>query len=143
VKTRVVVAGYGNLLRRDDGVGWRVAETLASRWAVTVLTGQQPLPEWSTTLAQADVAYFVDACLSSRPRLRRLAPDDTPALDGHALAAGQVLALAQALYGRCPKAYLLELPIHDVGFGEELSAPATATARRAIRLLDRRLAALP
>jgi hydrogenase maturation protease len=145
VNTRVVVAGYGNPLRRDDGAGWRVAEVLASRWPVTVLTGQQPLPEWSTTLAEADVAYFVDAGVSPRTRLRlrRLARDDTQVLDGHALAAGQVLALAQALYGRCPNAYLLELPVYDLGFGDTLSAPAAAIATRAVRLLDRRLAALP
>jgi hydrogenase maturation protease len=145
VITRVVVAGFGNPLRRDDGAGWRVAEALAARWPVTVLTGQQPLPEWSMTLAQADVAYFVDAGVSTRGRLRlrRLALDDTPAVDGHALAAGQVLALARALYGRCPNAYLLELPVYDLSFGEELSAPAAAIANRAVRLLDRRLTALP
>jgi hydrogenase maturation protease len=145
VNTRVVVAGYGNPLRRDDGVGWQVAEVLASRWPVTVLTGQQPLPEWSTTLANADVAYFVDAGVRTRARLRlrRITPDDTTALEGHALGAEQVLALARGLYGRCPNAYLLELPVYDLSFGDTLSAPAAAVATRAVRLLDRRLAALP
>jgi hydrogenase maturation protease len=145
VNTRVVVAGYGNLLRSDDGAGWRVAEVLASRWPVTVLTGQQPLPEWSTTLADADVAYFVDAGLSTRTRLRlrRLAPDDTAVFEGHALGAEQVLALVQVLHGRCPDAYLLELPVYDMSFGDSLSPCAIEAATRAVRLLDRRLAALP
>jgi hydrogenase maturation protease len=145
VNTRVVVAGYGNLLRRDDGVGWRVAEALASRWPVTLLTGQQPLPEWSITLADADVVYFVDAGVTTRTRLRlrRLAPDDATAFEGHAPGAEQVLALVRVLYGRCPKAYLLELPVSDLSFGEALSPSATEAVTRAVRLLDRRLAALP
>ena len=145
MNTRVVVAGYGNPLRRDDGVGWRVAEVLASRWPVTLLTGQQPVPEWSTTLAEADVAYFVDAGVSTRTRLRlrRLTAHDTTAFEGHALGAEQVLALVQVLYGRCPNAYLLELPVYDLSFGDTLTPSAAQAATRAVRLLDRRLAALP
>ena len=69
--TRVVVAGYGNPLRGDDGVGWWVADAIARRWRdhITVLAGQQPLPEWSLALARADVAYFVDASVGARNRL--------------------------------------------------------------------------
>jgi hydrogenase maturation protease len=144
---RVVVAGFGNRLRRDDGVGVYVVDTLASRWAdrVTFLAGHQPLPEWAATLADSDVAFFVDASVEPvlQPRLRRVAP--TPnrrRLDGHALAVQELLALTDTAYGRSPEAYLLELPANDLHFGEGLSARTSRAARRAVRLLDRRLAVL-
>ena len=64
-RTRIVVAGYGNPLRGDDGAGWRVACAVRERYAgrpdVEVLAGQQPVPEWAPVLAGAGVAYLVDA----------------------------------------------------------------------------------
>lgn len=70
---RVVIAGYGNPLRGDDGAGWRVAMALASnprsaQWGqmVRVLAGAQPLPEWAPEFSEAGVVYLVDAKLASR-----------------------------------------------------------------------------
>ena len=62
---RVVVLGFGNPLRGDDGVGWLVAEAAAQRWPgrLVVRTGQQLVPEWAADLTDADVVYFVDASL--------------------------------------------------------------------------------
>jgi hydrogenase maturation protease len=145
--SRVVVAGFGNTLRRDDGVGWHVAAALAERTAHrgTVLLGQQLVPEWAETLAEADVAYFVDASLtaSCRPRLRRLRPVPDPVLlDGHGLRPAQLLWLTARLYGHAPAAYLLLLPTVDLSFGEDLSPEVSRAAEDAVRWLDRRLARL-
>jgi hypothetical protein len=62
---------------------------------------------------------------------------------GHLLSVEAVLGLTQSLYGQAPASYVLELPLHDVGFGEHLSPPTALAAKRAIRLLNRRLAQLP
>jgi hydrogenase maturation protease len=64
----VVVVGYGNPLRGDDGVGWRVAEAIAQRWAdhVTIRVGQQLLPEWAADLADAQVVFIIDASMTNR-----------------------------------------------------------------------------
>ena len=144
--TRVVVAGFGHPLRRDDAAGWRVAEALAGRESVTVLTAHQPLPEWSLALAEADVAYFVDA--SVRPgdmlRLRSLRPSSEQlGMDGHQLGVQHLLNLCQALYGSAPLSYLLELPLHDVDFGESVSTRTQLAVDQAVRLLERRLTRLP
>jgi Ni,Fe-hydrogenase maturation factor len=66
----IVVAGYGNPLRGDDGAGWLVANALETRWAnrdarVRVLVGQQPVPEWAPVIAEARVVIFVDAAPSA------------------------------------------------------------------------------
>jgi hydrogenase maturation protease len=144
--TRIVVAGYGNPLRGDDGVGWRVAEAVAEKWGerVCVLMGQQPAPEWAPELAAADVAFLVDATHEAAPglRVRRLEPVvGEQLLDGHTLGPEQLLGLAATLYGRVPESYLLLLPIENLDFGERLSPTTARAAKRALRFLDRRLRA--
>jgi hydrogenase maturation protease len=154
---RALIAGYGNPLRGDDGAGWHVARALEERWdgastpqaEVRVLSGHQPLPEWAALVADADVVVFVDACqvesgASEAPvHLRRLdapvpvstlQPDAFP--NGHALGAAALLALAQALYGQAPTAYLVALPAQHFGYTDRLSALTAAAVDRAVILLD-------
>jgi hydrogenase maturation protease len=144
----IVVAGYGNLLRRDDGVGWRVAEAVAGRWAghprARVLMGQQPLPEWAVELARARVAYLVDAAHGARgTQLRRLGAgsegSDVALLDGHELDAEGLLRLTNTVYGCAPRAYQVLVPAEDFAFGEQLSPRAAAAVASAAAMLDRRL----
>lgn len=141
---RVVVAGYGNPLRGDDGVGWRVAEAVAEKWGeqVCVLMGQQPAPEWAPELAAADVAFLVDATHEAVPGMcvRRLEPVARgQLLDGHTFGPEHLLGLAAALYGHVPESYLLLLPTENFDFGEGLSPTTARAAERALRFLDRRL----
>ena len=153
---RIVVAGFGNALRGDDGAGWHVARILAARWeqdsassgaAVCVLAGHQPLPEWVPSIAAADVAYFVDAeAGTNQVRVRTLtAPGHAAPLaaaglmDGHALGVEGLLAMAQTLYGHAPVAYLITLPVVGLSFTERLSPPVTAAVDQVVAALDRAL----
>jgi len=143
---RIVVAGYGNPLRGDDGVGWRVAEAVAEKWGerVCVLMGQQPAPEWAPELAAADLAFLVDATTetASGLRVRRLVPSmGGQLLDGHTLGPEQLLGLAGTLYGHIPEGYLLLVPAENLDFGETLSPGAAAAAKCALRFLDGQLRA--
>jgi Ni,Fe-hydrogenase maturation factor len=62
---RVLLIGYGNPLRQDDGAGWAVAEAISRHWRhqIKVVTGQQLVPEWAFDLADADLAFLVDAAI--------------------------------------------------------------------------------
>jgi Ni,Fe-hydrogenase maturation factor len=122
---QVLIAGYGNPLRRDHGAGWRVAERADQRWGngIRVLVGQQPVPEWALELARAS-------------------DTDQPMLDSHTFGPSHLLALARSLYGCAPEAYLVELPAEDLGFGESLSAGTARAVERVGRYLDRRLASI-
>lgn len=144
---RVVVAGYGNPLRGDDGVGCYVAQVVAQHWGerVCLLIGQQPAPEWAPQLAAADFAFLVDATREVGPefRVRKLAPArDGRLLDGHTFGPAHLLALAGVLYGHVPETYLLLLAANNLEFGEELSPVTARAAKRAVRFLDRRLNAI-
>jgi hydrogenase maturation protease len=138
--TRVVVFGYGNPLRGDDGAGWRVAEAFGANRSghVLVRKGLQPLPEWAADLREVDVAYFVDASVSTtEPGLECLAlAPETTYFDTHDMDPMHVLSLTRVAYGRAPRAYVVHVPAMEFDFSESLSPVACAGVCAAVRLLD-------
>ena len=126
----ILVIGYGNPLRADDGVGQRVALAVAGwgRPGVSSLAVHQLTPELADPLAAARLALFVDARLAvegESARVRPLEPASPRATLGHASDPRSLLALARAVYGRCPRAWLITVPATDLSLGECLSPSAS------------------
>jgi hydrogenase maturation protease len=134
--TRLLVIGYGNDLRRDDGVGRRAAEAVA-RWGlpgVHAVAVQQLTPELAELFLDADRVLFVDACADKEGvRVRLLEPGGTSQALGHGGDPRELLALSMALRGRCPEAWLITVPAADFGFGEGLSARGRRGLETALR----------
>jgi hydrogenase maturation protease len=146
VGSSLLVIGYGNTLRRDDGVGPRVAETLEelNLPGVLAMACPQLTPELAEPLSQADAAVFVDAAVGHRRpvRLRRLDPSESAQILAHAADPRTLLALARDAFGRAPKAWMLTIPAKELGFGERLSRSALRGLGKAVssvRALHRRL----
>ena len=121
----LLVIGYGNPLRRDDGVGPRVAEAVA----VLALPGVRALacplltPELADPISRARIAIFVDAAVDA-PRevqLRKLAPASSSQVMAHAASPATLLALARDVFGHAPEAWWLTIPAEELGIGEEFS----------------------
>jgi hydrogenase maturation protease len=153
----VLVIGYGNALRTDDGVGWHAARLLADdpRLAGAVVAARQQLaPELALDLSAATLVVLVDASATTTPgqvTVRSLAapgasaaggsaPDgsapDGSAPDGsgsspggtsHHVDPGLLLALALELYGAAPEAVVVSVGVADMGLGEALT-PRVAAA---------------
>jgi hydrogenase maturation protease len=143
--TRFLVIGYGNELRGDDAAGPRMARRLARRRSdADVRAVHQLTPDLAEALAAADVAVFVDASADGNGcvRLRRLIPREGSDL-GHVSDPCRLLALAEAVCGRRPEAWLVTVPAAGFGLGEPLSAAArrgVAAAERLVLGLLRRAA---
>ena len=124
----LLVIGYGNTLRRDDGAGPWVAEAVAALDlpGVRTLVRHQLTPELADPIAAAGTVVFVDACAVATAAVGwgRLAPADSAQILAHAANPATLLALARQLFGRAPEAWLLTVPASDFAFGEGLS-PAT------------------
>jgi hydrogenase maturation protease len=144
----IVVIGYGNTLRGDDGVGRQVAEAVAG-WnlsQVQALSVQQLTPELAEAVANARFVLFVDA----RPvdcgpsvSVQSLKPGTLKAPLGHSGDPRALLTLAQTVYGRCPHAYLITVPGLNFELGEGLTRAAhhgKAVALREIRAFVQDLA---
>jgi hydrogenase maturation protease len=122
----LLVIGYGNTLRRDDGVGPKVADAVAALALPGVRALACPLltPELADPVSRARIAVFVDAAVDA-PRevqLRKLAPADSSQIMAHAANPATVLALVRDVFGHAPEAWLLTVPVENISIGEELSA---------------------
>lgn len=140
--TGLLVIGYGNPLRCDDGVGPRVAEAVEALQlpGVHTLICQQLSPEHAEPIARARTVIFVDAAMDApkEVQLRQLEPNKSSQLMAHAADPRTMLALARDVFGHCPEAWWLTIPAVKLDFGEELSPVARrghAVALEQIRTL--------
>lgn len=135
----MLVIGYGNPSRRDDGAGPALARMLGEsgrRTRVRILTPHQLTPELALELAAPDVTavLFVDAAVVSCDDVRlagileprRIEPGATGSCLGHYFPPNVLLAYTHLLCGACPPAWLITIPGQDFGFGEGFSHSTAA-----------------
>lgn len=127
---RWLVLGYGNALRGDDGAGPELVARAAA-WnlpGVTALAVPQLTPELAAHLAECDGVVFVDARAGGRTvDLTPLRAEPRGGGPGHLGRPAALLALARAVYGATPAAWLLTVPAVEFGLGAKLS-PVTREA---------------
>lgn len=126
-----LIIGYGNTLRNDDGVGYRIAETIAE-WElenVRSLPCHQLTPELADDISKANTVFFIDAALPNSSTLDdiTLTPisSDRPEGNvnlGHGLNPYALLDMAESLYDASPEAYLITIPTENFEFGEQFSS---------------------
>jgi hydrogenase maturation protease len=123
--TGLLVVGYGNTLRRDDGVGPKVADAVEALGLAGVRTLACPLltPELAEPISKSSVVVFVDAAVDAplEVQLRDLEPAASSQVMAHAASPPTLLALARDVFGHAPEAWLLTIPIAELGIGDALS----------------------
>jgi hydrogenase maturation protease len=137
VRGTILVIGYGNTLRSDDGAGPRVALDLASRDCpgISAIAVHQLTPELADPLAAADLAIFVDARRADGKQtveLMLIEPAKGMRSAGHASDPQALIALARAVFGRAPECWLVTVPAAEFSLGEGLSAIAACGVAEAI-----------
>lgn len=132
---RVLVIGYGNPLRGDDGLGWRVSDALRnepSLAALDVITLQQLSPELAEVISRADFVVFVDAMRPDELAPGSIVETDlqpechSPQCFSHELTPSTLLACAAELFGSTPRAKLFSVAGADFSMGERLSPAVEA-----------------
>lgn len=137
-KHRLLVIGYGNTLRNDDGVGPRTVEALHQLHIEGVETLVCPLltPEIADPISRAERVVFVDASVDSpQVQLRPLEPADSSQIMAHAADPRTMLAISRDVFGHTPRAWWLTIPAHDMAIGEVLTPAAQAGMQEALALL--------
>lgn len=145
----LLVIGYGNSLRRDDGAGLLLAEMLHDTWQaqgrpVRLILAHQLSPEMAVDIAAPDVVavLFVDASVEppdSTPRVALTPVEAAPACAGltHHLTPATLLLYAARLFDHHPRGWLLRISGQDFGHGESLSPAVAAAVAEAGRQADR------
>ncbi len=139
--TSVLIYGYGNPGRCDDGLGIevsrRIIPCIPPGARVTVDCNYQLNAEDALTVSRHDVVIFADASAAECEPFRfyRLDPDASIGFTTHAMSAGSVLALARELYNAAAEAYMLEIKGYDWAISEGLSARAENNCAAAVAFL--------
>lgn len=140
----VLVIGYGNPLRRDDGIGPFVASEIEERRmpGVRTIVVHQLTPELAEELAEADLVIFVDARVDEGHEsvgVYRLEPGGTRCGVTHVVDPRGLLTLSMLVYERTPEAWLVSIAGTDFGVGEGLSGPARRRVDAALNWIEQRL----
>jgi hydrogenase maturation protease len=143
---RVLVIGYGNPGRQDDGLGPAAATRIeALRWpGVTAYDNYQLNIEDAVDVAEHEVVWFVDAARTgpSPFAIRELAPVPTLDFTSHLVRPEAILAMARQYYGGAPRAFLLAIRGYAFEFLEALTPEATDNLGLALDMLRRELRAV-
>lgn len=150
---RTLIVGFGNVSRRDDGVGHYVVNALRRRLGLSDLavddSGMNELGErvdsvlmhqltidFAEVIAGYDQVIFVDACLGADSKELQVVTLEPSIQAGsvtlHHLPPGSLLSMSQALYGKAPDATLVSIKGSDFDFGEGLSPSTQRWADEAV-----------
>jgi hydrogenase maturation protease len=144
----VLILGYGNPGRQDDGLGPAAAGLIEGLgWSgVSAFDTYQLDIEDAMDVAVHDVVWFVDAAKAGAApfAVRDLTPNATLEFSSHLVRPETILAMAQRYFGRAPQAFLLGIRGYDFEFMEGLTPAAEANLQCAVTMLcDSLRAGLP
>lgn len=136
---QMLIIGYGNSLRSDDGAGIVMAQKMAPHFdakglPTQLITETQLLPEMAADISAPSIntVVFVDTSVQSNDaqvQINMIDVDTPTASTGHQLCPAALLLYASLLYGRNPQAWLVSIPGVNFAHGESFSP----TVKNAIR----------
>ncbi len=152
----ILIIGIGNPGRGDDGLGPALVSRLSDSGAAeeteacpfTAMEGRatavwkyQLNVEDADAVKDFDVVLFADASAAGEEPvvLTPLLPAKSIAFSTHEMSPASVLALAEELYGRSPRGFLLAIRGYAWEIGEELSERARQNLASAAALLKEAL----
>ncbi|WP_196223438.1 hydrogenase maturation protease [Roseibium sp. RKSG952] len=132
----MLLIGYGNPGRGDDGLGPAFSEGMSARGlpGLEVDTDYQLVAEHAFALSEQDIVIFVDAEIGGEDSFsfREILVGTPDAMGSHSLTPRTVLSLCQTLYGTAPRAYVLGISGYEYGEVKEgLSERAKANLAEA------------
>lgn len=139
-RAEVLLIGYGNPGRLDDGLGVAFVEALArmAPVGVDIEVDYQLAVEHAAAVARHRHAIFVDATIGGQEPFffRRLRSGAKVSFSTHHLEPEAVLALAKELFGGESEGYALGIRGYSFeGFGEGLSTGAQHNLRAALEFM--------
>ena len=115
----MLLIGYGNPGRGDDGLGPAFSERMSARTlpGVAVDTDYQLVVEHALAVSRHDLVVFVDAEIGGEDTFsfKEIHSASPETLGSHSFVPETVLALCTTLYGTTPRAYVLGISGHAFG----------------------------
>jgi hydrogenase maturation protease len=126
--SRVLIIGYGNTMRGDDGVGWFAARALSATgdmFNMKSIVCQQLTPELAKDISESECTIFIDASIGECPGavLIHTLSYDCILLQSmsHDINPEALLLLSFELYASRPVAYMITVEGESFDYEEKLS----------------------
>ncbi len=136
---RILILGYGNPGRGDDGLGPAAVEKLESLAlpGVTLDADYQLNIEDAAVMAEHDVVLFIDAGVDVRPpfTLRRVSSAPAIEFTSHSVSAESLLAICEDNFSASPEAWMMGIRGYDFEFDESLSPEARENLDKAVEFI--------
>jgi hydrogenase maturation protease len=143
---RILVLGYGNPGRQDDGLGPAVAANIDRLgWPnVMAYDNYQLNIEDAIDVGEHDIVWFVDATRTGAEpySVSELSPAPAIEFTSHIMRPETILAIARQYFHRSPQAFLLAIRGYEFEFVEELTTEARDNLQAALAMLTDRIQAL-
>jgi len=144
-KFNILVYGYGNPGRQDDGLGVALSELIEKENFPGVKTDSnyQLNAEDALEISERDVVIFADASRDesvSGFSFTKLEPAAEISFTTHSMSAPSVLALCEEIYKKTPDAYMLGIKGFEWEINEGFSEKAKINLEKACYFLKRLLA---
>ena len=151
---KILLLGYGNPDREDDGVAWHILRALAVRMGLPAPDSYeddfpenphvdfafylQLTPEMAEDISGYEHVCFVDAHTGNIPeevRIIDVESDFQKSPFTHHLTAQSLLSICETLYNTKPEAALLSVRGYQFLFSRTLSEPTSALVMKAVELV--------
>lgn len=137
-QTTICIAGIGNTIRSDDGIGAYICKELEKEIIhnATFQYIHQLQSEWIDEFSVYDYVLLIDAAVDKENRIRLNAlnaGDYISDVSSHYLGLGTLAGLITGIMNTSPTIYLCKVPGLDYSFGETLSPQGKANADVAIK----------
>jgi len=136
----VLLIGFGNPGRRDDGLGPRLAQAVEEAGVVglDVDSDYQLTVEDAEAVSRYDMVVFADASFNGPApyEFRSIEAGGAPGFSSHSVEPEEVLMLAKTLFGKTPRGYVLGIRGYEFNeFGEGLSGKAEENLKAAVEFV--------
>lgn len=145
---KVLIYGYGNPGRQDDGLGVLLAG-LVEDWSsdaqmehVEVDSNYQLNIEDAYNLADYHTVVFVDATINESIKdyqYDQVAPNMKTEFTMHAVSPGFIIGLCKEIYGNAPESYLLQIRGYSWEFMKDPTRKAEMNLQKAFSFLKKEL----
>lgn len=138
---KILIYGYGNPGRQDDGMGVILAEMI-EQWAkekgyanIEVETNYQLNIEDSDIISDKDFVLFIDASMEQIEDIiyTKVTPDNSSIeFTMHAVSTSFILDMCNKLYGKSPETYLLHIKGYEWELAEGITEKALVNFEKAL-----------
>jgi hydrogenase maturation protease len=140
---RILILGYGNPGRQDDGLGPAFVNKVNSLNLphVSVDADYQLNIEDGATIADYDIVVFVDAAkdIAEPYTMSPLAASDKITFTSHTVSPDSILAICEDHFGARPEAYVMAIRGYEYEFQEGLTPRAEENMNAAMTYLKSRI----